>query len=102
MSKGRQGAKDAKEPESPGEAAASTQNLDATEPSGPCVYTREKMEAYIKKLEDSLNSVGDDAQLASLDLQNALQAQQQMIQLMSNISKTIHETIMSIVRKIGA
>ena len=54
------------------------------------------------KLEDLLNSVGEDAQMANLDLQNALQKQQQLLQMMSNMSKTMHETSMSIIRKIGS
>ena len=35
------------------------------------------------------------------DLQNMLQKQQQITQLMSNISKVLHDTAMSIIRKIG-
>ena len=44
---------------------------------------------------------GDDAQLANVDLQNVLQTQQQTIQMMSNISKTMHDTAMAVIRKIG-
>ena len=35
------------------------------------------------------------------DLQDMLQKQQQIIQMMSNISKVIHDTRMAIIRKIG-
>ncbi|HEU4391440.1 MAG TPA: hypothetical protein VFV34_26810 [Blastocatellia bacterium] len=38
------------------------------------------------KWEEKLNSIGDDAQLANIDLQNILQKQQQTLQTMSNIS----------------
>ena len=48
-----------------------------------------------------LNSIGDDAQLANVDLQNWLQKQQQTLQMMSNISKALHDTAMAIIRKIG-
>lgn len=48
-----------------------------------------------------LNSVGDDAQLANVDLQNVLQKQQQTLQMMSNISKMLYDTAMSVIRKIG-
>lgn len=52
-------------------------------------------------MESNLESVGDDAQLASVDLQNTLQKQQQLIQLLSNAAKTTHDTATAIIRKIG-
>jgi hypothetical protein len=58
-------------------------------------------ENYINKLEQELATTGDDAQLANIDLQNALQKQQQTIQLMSNVSKVLHDTTMAVIRKIG-
>jgi hypothetical protein len=45
-----------------------------------------------------LNTVGDDAQLTYVDLQNMLQKQQQTLQMLSNISKMLHDTAMSIIR----
>jgi hypothetical protein len=63
--------------------------------------SRAEWEAYIKALEGRLNTVGDDAQLANIDLQNMLQKQQQVIQLMSNVSKMLHDTAMAVIRKIG-
>jgi len=50
---------------------------------------------------DELASIGDDAQLANIDLQSALQKQQQTLQTMSNVSKMLHDTAMSVIRKIG-
>jgi hypothetical protein len=61
----------------------------------------EQLEAEIKRWEEELNSVGDDAQLANVDLQNMLQKQQQALQMMSNISKTSHDSAMSVIRKLG-
>jgi hypothetical protein len=55
----------------------------------------------IARWEEKLNTVGDDAQLANVDLQNMLQKQQQTLQMMSNISKMLHDTAMSVIRKIG-
>ncbi len=55
----------------------------------------------IKEWEDKLNSVGEDAQLANVDLQNTLQKQQQTLQTISNVSKMLHDTAMSVIRKIG-
>lgn len=46
-------------------------------------------------------SKGDDAQLSNLELQNTLQKQQETLKLMSNIAKTLHDTAMGIIRKIG-
>lgn len=63
--------------------------------------TKKELETYIENLEEQLNSVGDDAQLANVDLQNMLQKQQQTMQMMSNISKMLHDTAMAVIRKIG-
>jgi DNA repair ATPase RecN len=51
--------------------------------------------------EEQLNSIGDDAQLANVDLQNVLQKQQQMLQMLSNMSKSLHDTAKAVIRKIG-
>jgi hypothetical protein len=59
------------------------------------------LDATIAHWEGRLASIGDDAQLANVDLQNVLQKQQQTLQMMSNISKMIHDTAMAIIRKIG-
>jgi hypothetical protein len=55
----------------------------------------------IDSIEDELATIGDDASLANIDLQNALQKQQQTLQMMSNVSKTLHDTAMAVIRKIG-
>ena len=56
---------------------------------------------YVKELEEKLNTVGDDAQLANVDLQDILQKQQQNLQMLSDISKMLNDTAMSVIRKIG-
>jgi hypothetical protein len=71
-----------------------------TEP--PRVVSKAERDQYIKSLEDKLYSIGDDAQLANVDLQNALQKQQQTLQMMSNVSKMLHDTAMAVIRKIGS
>jgi hypothetical protein len=63
--------------------------------------TREQAASYIAEIEAQLNTLNDDAQLANVDLQNTLQKQQQTLQMMSNISKMLHDTAMSTIRKIG-
>jgi PKD repeat protein len=63
---------------------------------------RGDFEDYVKTLEGQLDSVGDDAQLSNVDLQTELQKQQQTLQMLSNISKMLHDTALSIIRKVGA
>ena len=55
----------------------------------------------VSGLEEQLNALGDDAQLANVDLQNVLQKQQQTMQMMSNISKTLYDTAQAVIRKFG-
>ena len=52
-------------------------------------------------IDEALNTLGEDAQLANVDLQNGMQKMQQALQLMSNVSKTSHDTAMGVIRKIG-
>lgn len=68
---------------------------------GEPIKTREKLEEYIDELEETLQTVGDDSQLANVDMQNMLQKQQQALQMISNISKQLHDTAMAVIRKIG-
>jgi len=63
--------------------------------------TKKELADYKDQLEQILNTLGDDAQLAQMDLQNILQKQQQLIQIMSNISKELNDNAMAIIRKIG-
>jgi hypothetical protein len=58
---------------------------------------------YLEMLywESRLQALGDDAQLANVDLQNMLQRQQQTLQMMSNISKMLYDTAQSVIRKMG-
>ena len=63
--------------------------------------TKGGLDTAIQGLEEKLNSVGDDTQLANVDLQNMLQKQQQTLQMMSNIGKMLHDTAMAVIRKIG-
>jgi hypothetical protein len=60
-----------------------------------------QLENEIARWNERLATTGDDAQLANIDLQNALQKQQQTLQMMSNISKTIHDSTMAVIRKMG-
>jgi hypothetical protein len=63
--------------------------------------TPAQVDNEIKALEEKLATIGDDAQLANIDLQNMLQKQQQTIQMLSNISKILSDIALSVIRKIG-
>jgi len=65
------------------------------------IDTIETLEDYIKSLEEKLTNMGDDSQLANIDLQEALQKQQQLMATMSNVSKMLHDTSMAMVRKVS-
>ena len=65
------------------------------------IETMKALDEYIENLEEELAAVGDDAQLANIDLQNVLQKQQQTLQTMSNVSKMLHDTALAVIRKIG-
>ncbi|MEO0594283.1 MAG: hypothetical protein AAFZ38_11945, partial [Myxococcota bacterium] len=64
-------------------------------------HTVKELQDYEKYLEDQMNSIGDDAQLQNVELQNQLQRQQQLLQMMSNMSKAMHDAAMGIVRNFG-
>jgi uncharacterized protein YoxC len=59
------------------------------------------MQHEIELLYQEKGTISDDAQLANIDLQNMLQKQQQLVQIMSTVSKVVHDTAMAVIRKIG-
>jgi hypothetical protein len=61
----------------------------------------DELDAILERWDEELQSVGDDAQLANVDMQNLLQKQQQTLQMLSSVSKTLHDTAMAVVRKIS-
>ena len=61
----------------------------------------EALDEYIQEWEDQLNDMEDDAQLANVDLQNTLQRQQQSLQLLSGMSKLLHDTATDVIRNMG-
>ena len=61
--------------------------------------SKEEFKNYLKDLEEELNSIGDDAQLAQIDLQNTLQKQQQLLQTLSNVAESMFDSTMSVIRK---
>ena len=75
--------------------------LTSVEKAKSYIDQSEELENRIKEWEDKLSEIGDDAQLANIDMQNMLQKQQQTIQMMSNIAKVLHDTALAVIRKIG-
>ena len=68
----------------------------------------DKIDAKIKSLQtglevldEKLATVGDDAQLANIDLQNVLQKQQQALQTLSNVMKSMQDTQLATISRIG-
>ena len=62
----------------------------------------DRLSRLMSAVSDALvDEVAEDAQLADVDLQTVIQKQQQVLQMMSNISKMLYDTNSSIIRKIG-
>lgn len=59
--------------------------------------TPAQLDALVAALEGKLRALGEDAQMANIDLQDTMQKHQQMVQMISTISKLMHDTSMSIV-----
>jgi hypothetical protein len=74
-------------------------NVDATI-NDVSVNAKARLNADIERRQAQLNAMGDDAQLANVDLQNQLQKQQQAMQMLSNILKMMHDTAMAIIRNL--
>ena len=77
------------------------QIVDALTPLDPGTASQGDWENRLEDLAEQLSSMAHDAQLANIDLQNALQTQQQTLQTIANVQKMLHDTAMAIVRKIG-
>jgi hypothetical protein len=59
----------------------------------------EKLQKLIACTQE-LNTIGDDAQLKKIDLQDKLQKQQQFVQTISNIMKNQQDTLKSIINNL--
>ena len=62
---------------------------------------KQDLRAILDEYGRLLRTVGEDAQLQNIEMQNVLQKQQQTLQMMSQISKQLHDTAMAVIRKIG-
>ena len=84
-----------------GNTSVTNSQAAASAPQKNVLHTSNQMDAYVQNLEDTLQSVGDDAQLAQTDLQNMSQTQQQTLETLSNLSKSFHDLSMAIIRNIS-
>jgi hypothetical protein len=75
--------------------------LTSVEKAKTYIDLSEELDSLLKQWEGKLSETGDDAQLANLDMQNMIQKQQQTMQMMSQVSKLLHDTAMGVIRKIG-
>ena len=62
---------------------------------------KQELSAILDEYGRLLRTVGEDAQLQDIEMQNVLQKQQRTLQMMSQISKQLHDTAMAVIRKIG-
>ncbi len=69
----------------------------ARTPAGPHI---DNLEDHIKSIEEELAALGDDTQLATLDLQKVMEEQQRMLQVLSSINKMMYDTAITIIRNI--
>lgn len=67
----------------------------------PKPATVESVTKELQRITVLCNTADESSQMANVDLQNALQKQQQTLQTMSNVSKMLHDTAMAVIRKIG-
>jgi DNA anti-recombination protein RmuC len=63
----------------------------------PASLTLAQLQTLVNQMESSLSTVGDDSQLANMDLHNLQQQQQQTLQMLSDIDKSVNDTAMSII-----
>ena len=64
--------------------------------------SRDQIQQHISALSAAAESMVDDDQLMNVDLQNRLQRQQDVLRIMSTISKMLHDAALATVRKIGS
>jgi len=78
-------------------SAGSLHPLHLQAPANPTYQNLQSLQA---NLENQLDSVGDDAQLANTQLQDAMQMQQQTMSVLSNMLKSLNDTEEAIIRNL--
>ncbi len=64
------------------------------------VSSRDEAEKLLSSLEEEMQTLGDDAQMQQLQLQDLLQKQTQILSMMTNLLKVMHETCMAVIRNL--
>jgi hypothetical protein len=64
------------------------------------VMTKSEAEALLKRLEAELAAQASDSDMMSLKLQDAMQKRQQVVQMLSNIMKAMHDTTQAIINNL--
>jgi len=64
-----------------------------------CPESIKDLAAEIALWDEKMKEMGDDMQLANIDMQNLLQKQQQTVQMLSAIAKVLHDTAIGVIRK---
>lgn len=64
-------------------------------------FNQQQLDDYVKNIEKDLQEIGDDAELTNMDLQNVMEKQQKTMNMMSDISKQMHDMAIAIIRKMG-
>ena len=90
----------------PGRAAADKPQAAAPTPTSRSsvphnTSTAAVSDLEIRNLDSRLVAAEKDEQLANLELQKQMNKRQQTLQTLSNVAKQMHDTAMSIIRKIG-
>ncbi len=67
----------------------------------PVDYNPDDIDAMISKFEEKLTQLGEDGRIAQIDLSKQLQRQQQTLQLITKVSKKMHDTALAVIRTIG-
>jgi hypothetical protein len=68
--------------------------------SGTTQLTETEILGVLDDIESDMATLGDIGQMAALDLQDNLQKTSMIMQLMSNIMKQYHDTLMGIINNI--
>lgn len=63
-------------------------------------YLQRRLEIDIDKLTEKISELNKSSEMASLNLQDALQKQQQMLQVLSNIRKAMQDATQSVVKNL--
>jgi hypothetical protein len=69
--------------------------------NGNIINKRSELENYINYLQTVLNEVGDDAQQANTDLQDAIHRLQRFVSMISRIAKAFEDSSMAILKNLG-